>query len=141
MRWWSNRGPHTSDRQTEAGELLRKCTRRWGQRVCHVWDRGFASRRWLDEVLARHLRFVLRCARPLPPLRPRTSGVVGQRLATRAGAARLGCSACCGMPVTTASGGPACWPFLSGAPTTSPTPGRCGSWSLAGEQGTNPGTC
>ena len=60
MRWWSSRGPHTSDRQTEAGELLRECSRRWGQRICHVWDRGFASRRWLDEVLARHLRFVLR---------------------------------------------------------------------------------
>lgn len=41
-----------------------QCARRWGYRVCHVWDWGFASAAWLDEVLKevteRHLRFVLR---------------------------------------------------------------------------------
>lgn len=60
LRWWTNRGPHASDRRTEEGELLRETARRWGRRVCHVWDRGFAGTPWLDEVQARQLRFVLR---------------------------------------------------------------------------------
>jgi DDE family transposase len=34
--------------------------RRWGRRVCHVWDRGFAGSPWLKEALARHVRFVVR---------------------------------------------------------------------------------
>jgi hypothetical protein len=72
MRWWTNRGPHASDRRTEEGDLLRQCAQRWGPRVCHVWDRGFAGTPWLDEVLARHLRFVLRWPGRYKLLGPRT---------------------------------------------------------------------
>lgn len=60
MRLWSNRGSHASDRRTEEGELLRQAAWRWGRRVCHVWDRGFAGMSWLREVLARQVRFVMR---------------------------------------------------------------------------------
>jgi hypothetical protein len=60
MRWWTNRGPHQSDRQAEELDLLVHVTRRWGRRVCHVWDRGFAGSPWLTEVLARQVRFVMR---------------------------------------------------------------------------------
>jgi Transposase DDE domain len=72
MRWWSNRGPHASDRRAEEGELLRQCAGHWGRRVWHVWDRSFAGRPWLDEVLARHLRFVLRWPGRYKLLGPRT---------------------------------------------------------------------
>ncbi|HEV2238266.1 MAG TPA: transposase [Ktedonobacterales bacterium] len=72
MRWWTNRGPQASDRRTEEGDLLRRLARRWGQRVCHVWDRGFAGRPWLDEVLARQVRFVLRWPGRYKLLGPRT---------------------------------------------------------------------
>jgi len=60
MRWWTNRGPHQSDRRAEELDLLIQVTRRWGRRVCHVWDRGFAGSPWLKEALARHVRFVAR---------------------------------------------------------------------------------
>lgn len=72
MRWWTNRGPHASERRTEEGELLQQCARRWGPRVCHVWDRGFAGSPWLDEVLARRLHFVLRWPGRYKLLGPRT---------------------------------------------------------------------
>jgi len=72
MRWWTNRGPHASDRRTEEGELLRQGALRWGQRVCPVWDRGFAGHPWLDEVIARHLRLVLRWPGRYQLLGPRT---------------------------------------------------------------------
>lgn len=72
MRWWSTRGPHASDRRTEEGDLLRQCAQRWGQRVCHVWDRGFAGAPWLDAVLAWHLRFVVRWPGRYKLLGPRT---------------------------------------------------------------------
>lgn len=101
MRWWTNRGPHASDRRTEEGELLRQCAQRWGQRVCHVWDRGFAATPWLDEVLARHLRFVLRWPGRYKLLGARTGEHAlkawqprrgNQGVATRARAAQLGLS-------------------------------------------------
>jgi hypothetical protein len=60
MRWWTRRGPFASDRRHEEGALLQQCALAWGQRVLHVFDRGFAGRPWLAEVLGWHLRFVLR---------------------------------------------------------------------------------
>jgi hypothetical protein len=60
MRWWTRRGQYASDRRAEEGQLLAQCAHAWGQRVLHVFDRGFAGSPWLDEVLSRHLRFVLR---------------------------------------------------------------------------------
>jgi hypothetical protein len=48
LRWWTNRGPHASDRRTEEGTLLQGqrsvgAAQHGGQRVCPVWDRGFAG--------------------------------------------------------------------------------------------------
>lgn len=60
MRWWTTRGANASDRAGVEGQLLRECARTWGPRVLHIFDRGFAGSRWLQEVLGRHLRFVLR---------------------------------------------------------------------------------
>lgn len=60
MRWWTTRGPQASDRAGIEGQLLRECAHTWGQRILHIFDRGFAGSPWLHEVLGRHLRFVLR---------------------------------------------------------------------------------
>ncbi len=60
MRWWTNRGPQPSDRRAEDRDLLMQVARRWGRRVCHVWDRGFAGSPWLKEARARQVRFVVR---------------------------------------------------------------------------------
>jgi Transposase DDE domain len=60
LRWWSTRGEQTSDKRTEEAALLQHSVEAWGSRVCHVFDRGFASRRWLDALSASHVRFVLR---------------------------------------------------------------------------------
>lgn len=60
MRWWTNRGPHASDQDREQRELLQVCAQTWRRRVLHVWDRGYAGRRWLSLALAFPLRFVVR---------------------------------------------------------------------------------
>jgi hypothetical protein len=60
MRWWTTRGMLQSDKRTEEEKLLGACVRRWGRRVLHVWDRGFAGAPWLGIALAHNVRFVLR---------------------------------------------------------------------------------
>lgn len=50
MRWWSNRGALSSDRRTEEALLLRDCTKAWGRRVIHVFDRGFCGAPWLEHL-------------------------------------------------------------------------------------------
>jgi hypothetical protein len=60
LHWWSTRGEQQSDKRTEAAALLQHCVAAWGSRVCHVFDRGFASRRWLDLLADSQVRFVLR---------------------------------------------------------------------------------
>ncbi len=60
MRWWTTRGPLASDRRTVERQLLRICQRRWGRRVIHVWDRGFAGAPWLQQAAACQARFILR---------------------------------------------------------------------------------
>jgi hypothetical protein len=60
MRWWTNRGPRRSDQRTEEAELLGQCAQRWGQKVIHVWDRGFAGAPWLGCALEQQVRFILR---------------------------------------------------------------------------------
>jgi hypothetical protein len=50
MRWWTNRGAHTSDRRTEEALLLRDCVQAWGRRVIHIFDRGFCGGPWLRHL-------------------------------------------------------------------------------------------
>ena len=47
MRWWTRRGPLATDRSTNLAALLDQCCQKWGQRVIHLWDRGFAGGPWL----------------------------------------------------------------------------------------------
>ncbi len=60
VRRWTNRGPHAHDHRTEAQLLLDQLSHRWGHRVIHVWDRGFAGLPWLQWVLQWGTRFILR---------------------------------------------------------------------------------
>jgi hypothetical protein len=60
MRWWTSRGKSASDKRSEETKLLEKCKQQWGRQVVHVFDRGFASARWMGLILAGENRFVLR---------------------------------------------------------------------------------
>lgn len=60
MQWWTTRGTRATDRRTVEAALLRRCITTWGRQVCHLFDRGFAGRPWLTQLLDANLRFVLR---------------------------------------------------------------------------------
>jgi hypothetical protein len=60
MRWWTTRGLGASDKRTEEALVLAQCAHAWGRSVLHLWDRGFAGRRWLGLALDAQVRFVLR---------------------------------------------------------------------------------
>jgi len=60
MRWWTTRGKFARKRRPTAAGLLRRCAKAWGQDVVHIWDRGYASRPWLQEALRFQVRFIVR---------------------------------------------------------------------------------
>ena len=60
MRWWTSRGQQASHKRKEEGKLLKHCVRQWGRRALHIFDRGFASARWLMFLGRLRVRFVLR---------------------------------------------------------------------------------
>jgi hypothetical protein len=60
MRWWTTRGKFARRRRPTAAGLLRRCAAAWGQRVIHVWDRGYASSPWLGQAFRFQVRFILR---------------------------------------------------------------------------------
>jgi hypothetical protein len=60
MDWWTSRGRMASDRTIQKASLLSQCAGQWGQRVIHVFDRGFAGATWLGELGGHRLRFIMR---------------------------------------------------------------------------------
>lgn len=60
LQWWTNRGERKSDKRTEEAALLQRAVDAWGQQVCHVFDRGFASRTWVGLLFATNARFIVR---------------------------------------------------------------------------------
>jgi hypothetical protein len=60
MQWWTTRGARASDKRTAEAAVLRQVAQRWGARVLHLWDRGFAGTPWLAVALTLPIRFVLR---------------------------------------------------------------------------------
>jgi hypothetical protein len=58
--WWTTRGEKASQKREEEGKILRKVAKLWGQKVIHIWDRGFAGSPWSKLALDHHLRFILR---------------------------------------------------------------------------------
>ena len=60
MHWWSRKGARaTTQREVEAS-LLERIAGAWGERVLHVFDRGYASRAWLGLLQEAEVRFVIR---------------------------------------------------------------------------------
>lgn len=59
-RWWTTRGLRRTSQRRQEGFLLVLCVRQWGQRVIHIFDRGYAGTPWLAACLALNQRFVLR---------------------------------------------------------------------------------
>lgn len=60
LRWWTSRGALASYEKDENCKLLRETTRRWGDRVLHVFDRGYASSPWLGALYGLGARFIVR---------------------------------------------------------------------------------
>ncbi len=60
MRWWTSRGALASWLRDEELKLLRQVMQRWGRTVMHVFDRGYASSRWLGALRCFSTRFTLR---------------------------------------------------------------------------------
>lgn len=60
MRWWTRRGRFASDRRSQEEAVLEECHRRWAGRVLHLFDRGFAGQPWLDRLVSRQVRCVVR---------------------------------------------------------------------------------
>ena len=60
MRWWTSRGKQASNKRTEEAKLLKRCVQTWKQRAIHIFDRGFASSRWLQLLLSWRVRFIVR---------------------------------------------------------------------------------
>jgi Transposase DDE domain len=60
MRWWSSRGVHAEKKRKLEATVLLDCVAAWGQRVIHVFDRGFAGSPWLHLCFARRQRLVVR---------------------------------------------------------------------------------
>jgi hypothetical protein len=60
MHWWTTRGLFATDRRSQEQMVLRQCTAAWGQRVLHVFDRGFAGSPWLGQFFAQQTRWLLR---------------------------------------------------------------------------------
>jgi hypothetical protein len=60
MRWWTTRGEQATQLRTVEGEVMDEVAQAWGQKVIHVWDRGFAGAPWLSVAFAHEVRFIMR---------------------------------------------------------------------------------
>lgn len=60
MHWWTTRGQRATDKRSVERAMLAETSWRWGARVLHVWDRGFAGSPWLCSAFVHAVRFVLR---------------------------------------------------------------------------------
>jgi len=60
LRFWTTRGERQSSKRDEERQILAEVSARWGSRILHVWDRGFAGSPWLTSAYVHAVRFVLR---------------------------------------------------------------------------------
>jgi hypothetical protein len=60
LRFWATRGARQSSKREQEGKILAEAANRWGSRILHVWDRGFAGNPWLILAYVHAVRFVLR---------------------------------------------------------------------------------
>ncbi len=60
FRWWSSRQPQFSSLAQVRLELLQWTRELFGRTLLHVFDRGYASKEWLDLLLNQQDRFLMR---------------------------------------------------------------------------------
>jgi hypothetical protein len=60
MSWWTTKGIYATHTRNQEEELLRKCIRKWGDLLVHVFDRGYASGPWIQVLQTLHVKFVIR---------------------------------------------------------------------------------
>ncbi|GHO48894.1 transposase [Ktedonospora formicarum] len=60
MQWWSRRGAQATTQHEVETSLLEWLAGAWGERVLHVFDRGYASRTWLAALQEAEVRFLIR---------------------------------------------------------------------------------
>lgn len=60
LGWWTTRGEKASTKREIEAKILRNVARRWGRKVLHIWDRGFAGSPWTMLALDHRLRFIVR---------------------------------------------------------------------------------
>lgn len=60
LRWWTSRGPLASYEKDENCKLLRLASQCWGDRLTHVFDRGYCGSPWLGALRGFKARFILR---------------------------------------------------------------------------------
>lgn len=60
MRYWTTRGEAQTTKRQAEHQVLQQVAKRWGRRVIHIWDRGFAGAPWLELALLYPVRFIVR---------------------------------------------------------------------------------
>ena len=48
MSWWTTKGDYATNLRVQEETLFRKCVRKWGDILIHVFDRGYSSGPWLQ---------------------------------------------------------------------------------------------
>jgi hypothetical protein len=60
FRWYTRRGSFAQDKLNLQTNLLEEALATFGQSIWHVFDRGYAGSRWLNELFTRQATFVIR---------------------------------------------------------------------------------
>ena len=60
MSGWTTQGTYATPTSNQEEEMLRKCSRKWGDLLVHVFDRGDASGPWIQVLETLHVKFVIR---------------------------------------------------------------------------------
>lgn len=60
MSWWTTKGDYATKLREQEETLLRKCVRKWGDILIHVFDRGYSSGPWLQLLQSLKAKFVIR---------------------------------------------------------------------------------
>jgi Transposase DDE domain len=58
--WWTTKGVFATKLRDAEEDLLRITVRKWGRLLVHVFDRGYASGKWLATLSKYRVRFVIR---------------------------------------------------------------------------------
>lgn len=60
LAFWTRRGEHATAHADVTAQLFVACVRRWGSRLLHLCDRGYASATWVGRFVEAQVDFVLR---------------------------------------------------------------------------------